>query len=60
MGNIKNTINSYMMQLDELIKNENFDEAKRKFIKYQNELKKTSSEEKKQEMINILIELLKP
>ena len=60
MGNIQNTINSYMMQLDELIKNENFDEAKRKFIKYQNELKKTSSEEKKQEMINILIELLKP
>ena len=60
MGNIQNTINSYMMQLDELIKNENFDEAKRKFIKYQNELKKTSSEEKKQEMINILIEFLKP
>ena len=44
MGNIQNTINSYMMQLDELIKNENFDEAKRKFIKYQNELKKTRND----------------
>ena len=60
MGNIQNTINSYMAQLDELIKTENFEEAKKRFIKYQNELKKNSSRDKRHEMVDILMELLEP
>ena len=60
MGNIKSVIDSYMAELSELILKGDFEEAKKKFVKYQNELKKTSSEEKKAEIINILMEYLEP
>ena len=60
MGNIQKTINSYMKQIDELIKNENYEEAKKKFINYENELKNNSSREKRHEMVDILMELLEP
>ena len=39
MGNIEKTINSYMEELDKLIKAENFEQAKKKFVDYENELK---------------------
>ena len=60
MGNIQKTINSYMIQLDELIKNENFEEAKKKFVNYENELKNNTSREKRHEIVDILMELLEP
>jgi hypothetical protein len=55
MGNIKSTIDLDMKQLDELIIKGQFDEAKKKFIKSENSLKSTSSEEKKSEITNYLI-----
>ena len=60
MGNLQKTINSYMKQLDELIKKENFEEAKKKFVDYENELKNNSSREKRHEIVDILMELLEP
>ena len=60
MGNIKTTIDNDMNKLDELIKTENFEEARRKFVKSQNELKKNNSEEKKTEITNYLLDLLDP
>ena len=60
MGNIKTTIDKYMSHLDELIKIENFEEAKKNFVRYQNELKLNTSEEKKNEIINYLLEILEP
>ena len=60
MGNIKSTIDSYMKELDELISKGNLEEAKTKFVKYENELKHTGSEDKKAEIINILIDFLEP
>ena len=60
MGNIKTTIDNDMNKLDELIKTENFEEARRKFVKSQNELKKNNSEEKKTEITNYLLDLLEP
>ena len=60
MGNIQNTIKSYMGQLDKLIKAEKFEEAKKKFIDYENELKNDSSLDRKNEILNILIESLEP
>ena len=58
MGNIKTTIELDMKQLDELIIKGQFDEAKKKFIKSENSLKSTSSEEKKSEITNYLLEYL--
>lgn len=58
MGNIKTTIDLDMKQLDELIIKGQFDEAKKKFIKSENSLKSTSSEEKKSEITNYLLEYL--
>ena len=58
MGNIKTTIDIDMKQLDELIIKGQFDEAKKKFIKSENSLKSTSSEEKKSEITNYLLEYL--
>ena len=60
MGNIEKTINSYMEELDKLIKAENFEQAKKKFVDYENELKNDSSLDKKDKILKILMKKLEP
>ena len=60
MGNIKTTIDIDMKQLDELIIKGQFDEAKKKFIKSENSLKSTSSEEKKIRNNKLFVRIFRP